>query len=73
MEVKKIDIDGVKCSLRTIFATFGLIVEDMEQEHQDAECYEACFYTRMDDVYMPSLDLLLCSIKDLLDKMEASV
>ena len=73
MEVKKIDIDGVKYSIETIFATFGLIMEDMEQEHQDAEGYEVCFYSRMDDVYMPALNLLLCSIKDLLDKVEASV
>lgn len=73
MEVKKIDMDSVKNSLRIIFATFGPVVEDMEQERQDTKGYEACFYARVDDVYMPALDLLLCSIKDLLDKVEASI
>lgn len=73
MEVKIIDMDSAKNSLRIIFATFGLVVEDMEQERQDTKGYEACFYARVDDVYMPALDLLLCSIKDLLDKVEASI
>ena len=73
MEVKKIDMDGARFSLKAISATFGLIMEDMEQEHQEAEGYEACFYARMDDVYMPALDLLLWSIQDLREKVEASV
>ena len=73
MEVKKIDMDGVRFSLKTIFAAFGLIMEDMEQEHQDTKGYEVCFYARMDDAYMPALNCVLCSIQDLLEKMEAVV
>lgn len=73
MEVKKTDMDGARFSLKTIFATFGLIMEDIEQEHQDAKGYEVCFYARMDDVYMPALNCVLCSIQDLLERMEAAV
>ena len=73
MEVSKIDMDGARFSLKTIFAAFGLIMEDIEQEPQDAKDYEVCFYARMDDVYMPALNCVLCSIQNLLEKMEAEV
>ena len=43
MEVRKIDMDGARFSLKAISTTFGLIMEDMEQEHQDAKDYEVCF------------------------------
>lgn len=73
MEVSKIDMDGTRFSLKLIFATFGMILEDMEQEHNDSKGYEASFYTRMEDVYTPALNLVLCSIQDLLEKVEAAV
>jgi len=73
MEVRKIDMDGARFSLKAISTTFGLIMEDMEQEHQDAKDYEVCFYARMDDVYMPALNCVLCSLQDLLEKMETAV
>lgn len=69
----KTDMCGMIFSLKTIFAAFGLIMEDMEQEHQDAEGYEAYFCMRMGSVYMPALNLLLSSINDLLDKVEATI
>ena len=73
MEIRKTDMDGARFSLKEILAAFGLIMEDIEQEHQDTKGYEACFYTRMDDVYMPALNLILCSIQNLLDSVEPSV
>ena len=48
-------------------------MEDMEQEHQDAKDYEVCFYARTEDVYIPALNLVLCSLQDLLEKMETAV
>ena len=72
MEVKRADMDSARISLKYIFATFGLIMEDMGQGHQDTKGYEVCFYKLMDDVYIPALNLVLCSIQDLLERMEAS-
>ena len=69
MEVKKADMDSARISLKYIFATFGLIREEIEQ---DTKGYEVCFYKLMDDVYIPALNLVLCSIQDLLERMEAS-
>ena len=69
MEVKKADMDSARISLKYIFATFGLIMEEIEQ---DTKGYEVCFYKLMDDVYIPALNLVLCSIQDLLERMEAS-
>ncbi len=73
MEVRTIDMDGARFLLKLIFATFGMILEDMEQEHKNSKGYEASFYTRMEDVYTPALNLVLCSIQDLLEKVEAAV
>ena len=69
MEVKKANMDSARISLKYIFATFGLIMEKIEQ---GTKGYEVCFYKLMDDVYIPALNLVLCSIQDLLERMEAS-
>ena len=53
------DIENVKCSLQNIVATFNLILEDMGEEHTAADGCADAFYTRVDDVYLPSAcDLL---------------
>ena len=70
MEVRKIDMDGARFSLKAISTPFGLIMEDMEQEAKD---YEVCFYARTEDVYIPALNLVLCSLQDLLEKVETAV
>lgn len=39
MEIRKTDMDGARFSLKEILAAFGLIMEDIEQEHQDTKCF----------------------------------
>ncbi len=73
MNERTIDTEGTRYSLKLIFATFGMIMEDLEQEHEQTKGYEASFHARMDDVYIPALNLMLCSIQGLLDEMEAAV
>ena len=66
-------MENVKCSLESILVTFGLILEDMGEEHiADSGCAEA-FYTRMDDVYLPALYLIYDSAHNLLKETEAAV
>lgn len=65
--------DNARFSLRTIEATLSLLIEGMEQEHYDSKDYKEHFYECMEGAYMPALNLMLCSIQDLLKKAEATI
>lgn len=64
------DMENVKCTLHSIVTTLGLILEDMGEEHVASEGCADAFYTRMDDVYIPALDLVQSSAEALLRGME---
>ena len=72
-ELSRIDMDSACFSIKTIEATIALIVDDMEQEHHEAKGHEEHFYKRMDNVYMPAINLVICAIHDLREKMEAVI
>lgn len=71
----KIDMESASFSLDNIVSTLGLVMEDMEQEHLGSKGgLEGNFFNRMDSVYLPALNLILCSAFDLLKELkEASV
>lgn len=64
------DTENVKCTLHSIVTTLGLILEDMGEEHVASEGCAEAFYTRVDDVYLPALDLVRSSAEALLRGME---
>ena len=67
------DMENVKCSLESILATFGLVLEDMEEEHTASNGVAEAFYTRVEDMYLPALDLLYGATVDLFRQVEAQV
>ena len=73
MEENKINLEGAKCFLSSIVITLGLILEDMERDCFRSEGIEKAFTVRVDEVYMPALNLIQSSAYDLLQRMEASV
>ena len=70
MDARKIDMDTVRFYLRGIAAAFSLIMDDIEREHHDTKEYSVLFYNRVGGVYIPSMNFLCCSMKDLLDSLE---
>lgn len=66
------DTENVKCTLHSIVTTLGLILEDMGEEHVASEGCAEAFYTRVDDVYLPALDLVQESAVNLLKGMEVT-
>lgn len=66
------DIENVKCTLNNIVTTLGLILEDMGEEHVASDGCAEAFYTRVDDVYLPALDLVQESAVNLLKGMEVT-
>lgn len=66
------DIENVKCTLHNIVTTLGLILEDMGEEHVASDGCAEAFYTRVDDVYLPALDLVQESAVNLLKGMEVT-
>ena len=66
------DMENVKCTLNNIVTTLGLILEDMGEEHAASDGCEKAFYTRVDDVYLPALDLVQESAVNLLKGMEVT-
>ena len=73
MEVRKIDMDGVRFSLEQINAVFGLVMDDIEQENQGTEEYAEIFRNRAEDVYIPTLDMIQGAICELWKRVEESV
>lgn len=65
------DMENVKCTLNNIVTTLGLILEDMGEEHVASDGCAEAFYTRVDNVYLPALDLIQESAFNLLRKMGA--
>ena len=45
----------------------------MEEEHTATNGVAEAFYTRVEDVYLPALDLLHCATVDLFRQVEAQV
>lgn len=66
------DMENVKCTLNNIVTTLGLILEDMGEEHVASDGCAEAFYTRVDDVYLPALDLVQESAVNLLKGMEVT-
>ena len=73
MEVRKIDMDGVRFSLEQINAVFSLVMDDIEQENQGTEEYAEIFRNRAEDVYIPALDMIQGAICELWKRVEESV
>ena len=65
------DMENVKCTLNNIVTTLGLILDDMGEEHVASDGCAEAFYTRVDDVYLPALDLIQESAFNLLREMGA--
>ena len=64
------DMENVKFTLKNITTTLGLILENMGDEHVASEDCTEGFYARMDDVYIPALDLIQDAACGLLKEIE---
>ncbi|MBS6291834.1 MAG: hypothetical protein KH446_09010 [Oscillibacter sp.] len=69
MQEKKIEIENAKCSLSKIVSTFSLILEDIMEDQSSSGGEEVVFCNRMEKIYIPALDLILCATSDLLGRM----
>lgn len=65
----KLDMENAKVSLESIRSTLSLVMEDLEDQHNKTKGHEALFYSRSGTLYIPILDLILCSVNDLIDRM----
>lgn len=66
----KIELVDAIVSLDNIVSTLELVMENMEQEYLDSkDGLEKHFFSRMDCVYLPALNLIQCSACNLLKEM----
>lgn len=66
------DMENVKFTLNSIVTTLGLILDDMGEEHVAYDGCAEAFYARVDEVYIPALDLIQTSAVNLLKGMEVN-
>ena len=66
------DMENVKFTLNSIVTTLGLILDDMGEEHVASDGCAEAFYARVDEVYIPALDLIQTSAVNLLKGMDVN-
>lgn len=69
MQEEKIEIENAKFQLGNIYSTLSLILEDIMEDQSSSGGEEVVFCNRMEKIYIPALDLILCATSDLLGRM----
>ena len=67
MQENKIDIENAKVSLEGICATLSL--EDMDDQNTKCKGHESVLLSRLEALYLPALEMVLCSASDLAGRM----
>ena len=69
MQENKIDIENAKVSLEGICATLSLVLEDMDDQNTKCTGHESVLLSRLEALYLPALEMVLCSASDLAGRM----
>lgn len=65
----KLDMENAKVSLEGICATLSLVLEDMDDQNTKCKGHASVLVNRLDALYLPALEMILCSASDLAGRM----